>query len=324
LFGVSSKYFQRLDKSPNNFFALATALIKFLPVLRKNRWLITLHRYLDTTRLPLIDIQSDDLSYPAIEIVFVSTRKDFSSLEKAIPLAIDSTSIQQNVEVKIVVPELDLELCQALVSRLHFNNITVISENTLVSVDLISKLRSRFGWRTGWVLQQILKVECVKNSKYAGVLIIDSDTLLLNRRTWLRSDSVQLLSASWEYNAAYYQFLNKKRLCKINPEYTFVTHHMLMQPKFLTEALTFMGWESIEILVDYLINESDRGDDSPFCIEYELYGQYMFKYHRELISLQKWSNISVSPSLINEDLPVNEQIQQWKDNFCSISLHSYL
>jgi HlyD family secretion protein len=26
------------------------------------------------------------------------------------------------------------------------------------------------------------------------------------------------LSASWEYNAAYYQFLNKKRLCKINPE----------------------------------------------------------------------------------------------------------
>jgi hypothetical protein len=321
---ISSEYFQRIDKSPSSLFSWLATLPMHMPILRNNRWLITLNRYMGTTRLPFIELGSDVQKNPPVEIVFVSTRKDFNSLEKSIPFAIEATSNQQSIAIKIIVPEADLLLCNQLVAKLDLQNAKVISENTIVPEHLISALRARFGWRTGWVLQQILKVECVKNSDFPGVLIIDSDTLLLNRRTWLKADSTQLLSASWEYNASYYHFLNKKGLVDIFPEFTFVTHHMLMQPKFLIEALNFMGWHSLELLVDYLIKESNPNDDSPFCIEYELYGQYMFKFHRDLVSLQKWSNISVPPSLINENLPLAKQVSGWKDDFYSISLHSYL
>lgn len=321
---MGSEYFQRMDKSPSRSLAWLATTSRFIPFLRKNRWLITLNRYMGTTRLPIIELGSDGEENPPLEIVFVSTRKDFNSLEKAIPFAIEATSTQQSIAIKIIVPEADWVLCNQLVTKLGLRNAKVISENSLVPEHLTSALRSRFGWRAGWVLQQILKVECVKNSDFPGVLIIDSDTLLLNRRTWLNADSIQLLCASWEYNASYYHFLNKNGLVDISPKYTFVTHHMLMQPKFLIEALNLMGWNTLELLVDYLINESNPNDDSPFCIEYELYGQYMFKYHRDSISLQKWSNISVSPSLIDENLSLAKQVLKWKDNFFSISLHSYL
>ncbi len=321
---ISSEYFQRIDKSPSSLLFWLATLPMHMPILRNNHWLITLYRYMGTTRLPCVELSSDFEKNPSVEIVFVSTRKDFNSLEKAIPYAIEATSNQQSIAIKIIVPEDDLLLCNQLIAKMDLQNATVISENVLVPEHLISTLRSRFGWRAGWVLQQILKVECVKNSDFPGVLIIDSDTLLLNRRTWLKADSTQLLCASWEYNASYYRFLNKKGLVDIFPEFTFVTHHMLMQPKFLIEALNFMGWNSMELLVDYLIKESDPNDVSPFCIEYELYGQYMFKFHRNLVSLQKWANISVPPSMINDNLPLAQQVSGWKNHFYSISLHSYL
>jgi hypothetical protein len=203
-------------------------------------------------------------------------------------------------------------------------NLTIVPEEEMIPNHLLIRIRERFGWRAGWVIQQILKVEAVKNSSFPGVLIVDSDTILLRPRVWLDKEFKQLLCASWEYNRPYYEFLNKKALCGVNPRFTFVTHHMLMQPKYLREALDFAGWGNLESLVAELITTSNPKEVSPFCIEYELYGQFMISAHPDKVNLRKWSNVSVSPKKLHGRALSPEFLSSMREKFYSISLHSYL
>jgi hypothetical protein len=63
------------------------------------------------------------------------------------------------------------------------------------------KIKEYFPQKYGWVLQQFLTIEQVINSQFAGVLQINSDTLILKPVLWLDYDENQPLFVSSEYNS---------------------------------------------------------------------------------------------------------------------------
>lgn len=258
----------------------------------------------------------------SIEIVLVSTSKDFDILPHSIDFAVDAVSRYQLHGIRIIVPERDLELCRRLLSPKH-HKVSVVNESDLVAHDQFSKLTKFFKHRNTWVLQQLLKVIAVQNSEADAVLILDSDTILLRSRPWFSPSGSQILTPSFEFNPHYYDFLNSLGISERIPENTFISHHMIMQPHILNRILNNVGLAELNRLIDYVCEKSDRNVQSPICIEYELYGQSLIKSNSDTYFLERWANLSVTRrhSKLVLHLPGIKKILSLFFN--SISFHSW-
>ncbi len=273
-------------------------------------------RFVETSRVPNTSLLNTDNQKTDIEILFVCAAKDIQILPNAIKNAMVATAAHNLKKVAIVVPEIDLlhirEACRGI-SEL----VVVVSENLILPADQIFELKQHFGHRAGWVIQQLLKIEYVSKAEVPGVLVCDSDTLLIQPRVWMNSNEEQLLTPTWEWHPAYYEFLSKLNLSSLKPKYTFVPHHMLMQPKFIREVRQLLGWNTLSEIRDYLVTNSETNEMSPFSVDYELYAQFMFKFHRDKVLLSKWSNL--------EQLRFREEKNEGKyRKYNSISFHDHL
>jgi hypothetical protein len=306
----------KTDSKPSRVVRWLTNATQKFPISLKSKKLILLERFVQTTSLPPnLEIPSTHNS-PALEILFVCTAKDFEVLPEAIECAVKATNAHPLLRVSLVVPAADFELAQ----NINLNQeipVVVLNEERLLAADLVYLLRSVFKGRAGWVIQQLLKVEYVSNSTSPAVLVCDADTLLLTQRFWFDASEKQILTPSWEWKQNYYVFLAKFGLTNYAPKYTFVSHHMLMQPKFLREAKIFMGWKTATNIVEDLIAFYDGSEISPFCIEYELYAQFLYKNYPDNVVLSKWANLGVK----RIDFLQN---RSKFDGYASISLHDYL
>lgn len=261
--------------------------------------------------------------YPEIEILFVTTKKDFEILVHSIRAAQEVTSHHLKATAVVIVPDNEHgEACDLLLQE--FGDARVLCESDFLTTEQISNIRNRFGQRCGWVIQQLLKVEFVSRSEQVGVLIVDSDTLLLKPRIWLDNNGGQVLTPSWEWHPPYYEFLENAGFEIGSLKQSFVSHHMLMQPRYMRDAREFLDWQDLDFLIKYLILNSDIGAESPFCIEFELYAQFMLKFHPEKITLAKWSNIGMSRNIGQLDTQIEFIKRSLSPKFASVSLHAYL
>lgn len=280
-------------------------------------------RFLMASELPFSEVADTNHNQPPIEILFVAAGKDFSVLPYSILAASQAVSHHDGSHVTLIVPGKDLDAARELCVNIELK-IKIICENDFISTDLRSTLNQEFGWRSGWVIQQLLKVIYVSRSTAHAVLVVDADTLLTSKRNWFFPDGKQLLTPSYEYHKNYYQFLNRVGISEIVPKFTFVPHHMIMQPKFLLEALEKSGWISDEKLISDLFTHRDPLDISPFCIEYELYAQYLINFRPDSFKIEKWANIGIPLDKTNYRLQLDELMRNLNPKFASVSLHSYL
>lgn len=257
-----------------------------------------------------------------IELVVVSTSKDFDILFHSVTFALKAISRYRSGGVRIIVPGRDVEECRQVFDHLS-NLVTVVDESSLVSRSQFSVLTDGFGSRNTWVLQQLLKVQAVMESKSDAVLILDSDTVLLRKRAWFDSDGRQILMPTSEFNPPYYDFLNKLGISLAIPKYSFISHHMIMQPGVLREILENVGLADLDRLIEYCVENSDRSVQSPICIEYELYGQSLFNKNHDQFFIAPWSNATI-PKKYSE-LILNSRVLKFilARSFNSISFHSW-
>jgi len=302
-------------------FALIWDLKEKFPMLKSQK-LNALRFYRENSLSVDID-NLETLSDLEIEIAFVCAGKDFEVLPLSIKYALGATSSFKVAKIILIVPEKDLEAGKALLPTFECP-IDLRCEDDILDAQSRNKLRAKFSDRYGWALQQLLKVSAVITSNAAGVLIVDADTLLLSKRNWIDNLGNQILTPSWEYNASYYAFLETVGVSRLKPEHTFISHHMLMQPQMMKAAMHAAGWPDLESIVESLVNERFLSTTSPFCIEYELYGQYMWNNSRDKVRLEKWANVGLPRSSFKEfGNPNGFAIDNFKD-FASLSLHAYL
>jgi hypothetical protein len=168
-----------------------------------------------------------------------------------------------------------------------------------------------------------LKIIHVFNSEFAGVFVVDADTVLIDKRNWFCQEGHQILTPSDEFNLSYYEFLSSVGIGTLKPEFTFVSHHMLMQPWVLREAFAFIGWRNSTDLLESIVSHNYLNEESPFSIDYEFYAQYMRVAYPDLVTLNKWSNFGVRREVELKDL-VESACSKYSGKFSSISFHSYL
>lgn len=317
--------FARIDKRPTKSMRLIGGMLITLGVARTSSKFGFLLRFLYVNSFQFEEIDNDSQASPPLEILFVAARKDFRSLELAINGVIE-TCRPEITRIILVVPEQDLVTCEKVVASCTSSEvkIEIVSESSVLEASLAKMIFSRFGARGGWVLQQVLKLEYVRNSPSVGVLIIDADTVMLKNRKWLNSDGIQVLMPSWEYHKPYFDFLSTlapfKSQTPFFPRFSFVSHQMLMQPNIVKEIYHACGWDGPKDLVQNLYHLSGKESQSPISIDYELYGHFLFLNYPEKVTLNKWGNVSAK---FTEEVSI-EFLKDRYSHFASVSLHTYL
>ena len=275
-------------------------------------------------------IEVNDLDFPKIDpvsksdteicLLFLSTKKDFETLGASITTAIASLSNFSIRNISLIVPDHEVDTVPNEVQLI--NNLDIQAESRFITDVQKEKIERTFGARKGWALQQILKFAYIMESEAVGVLVVDSDTLLTSKREWLSKDRGQVLTPTWEYHQPYYNFLRLLGFDYGIPKYTFVAHHMLIQPFFYREAIAKTQIVDVNTLIEFLADHYYGNEASPFSIDYELYAQYVFANYPSKVRLQKWANIH-SPMSYSDYASNNMIREQYSQKYASISFHSY-
>jgi hypothetical protein len=316
---ISINKFASLNYKPNLF-----------TVIRNSPYLLYKRRYAKqyflnykAARVKNKNEKMDLESLPEIEILVCSIKKDFILLKTVIEKSINN-SLNPIRKVSIIVPHDDLLECKKIF--LNFNqNITIeiACEDTIISERIRNKIKNFNLRRYGWILQQLITIQFALKADIAGVLQINSDTILLNKMAWLDKNGIQILMPTPYYHEPYYQLLNK-----LNPDIplkgkTYISHHMLFQPNIWKLIFNELKLNTLEDLIDFALNNSSRLEESPFCLEYELYAQ-MFKLIRpDLIEEIRFANFTYSRSNEYEVESFKSWLELNKSNYNSVSVHSY-
>lgn len=175
------------------------------------------------------------------------------------------------------------------------------------------------GSRTGWYYQQLLKLYAplVIPDISPNVLILDADTIFLNRVNFMNEQNGGMYNPGSEYHLPYFQHAARliSGFYKCFPEYSGISHHMIFQKPV------------IELIMDEVENQCNAPFWKTFCIlvdpftllhsgasEYEIYFNYVFACTNQTsIRLLKWKNIE----------KMSEISELKNQGFHYVSYHSY-
>lgn len=167
--------------------------------------------------------------------------------------------------------------------------------------------------RNGWYLQQLLKLYAGKVipdilDKY---LVIDSDTFFIKPTSFIQ-DNKCLYNYGIEYHFPYFEHMRKLHpsLYKNDKTKSGICHHMIFETKYINKLFKIVENEHNDKFYNiFLKNVIDY--DKSGASEYEIYFNYMLKYHKNHIIIRalKWENLPY--------LPI-------KSNYDYVSVHWYL
>lgn len=309
----------RIGKNPSRILWAVFVLRDLSRLRRPNLSLI--NSFMKANRVEAITLEPKS-SLPTIEALIVAARKDFEILGLCI-LSIGESSVNQIDRISIIVPHSDLEECQSLIVGLGINiPYQIIDEDSFLSVEIRDTIKRLFGKRYGWALQQVLTVEFIRKSQACGVLVVNSDTVLLSKMVWLDELHRQPLMPTWEYHKPYYDFLESLSPSFVGIKQSFISHHMLMQPVIFRETLTAIGIDSVKDLLREVEIHAELSDNSAVCLEFEIYAQGLLVFNSELALITKWSNVGLSRAKKSNLLAQIEKIRL-DGHFRSVSIHSW-
>lgn len=255
---------------------------------------------------------SDPLKYyeptpPEISVVIPVTEKDFETLHLCIE-GITQNCTNPIHEITLVCPEKHVD---QLATR--FPQTSVLNEDVFFSQSILGILSSFPKNRIGWIKQQIIKFLFTLNAD-KDVLVMDSDTVLLQPKTWVASDGTQALSLSHEFHTPYVHHFSQFSGLR-PPPWSFVTHHQLMQPKIVSEFLGSNGERLLEFL-----SCADKNHPSSLS-EYHAYGTWLYNKHPNLIRFSGSLNRTIAQT--SARYLSLEKLKETFPDYSSVSFHKY-
>lgn len=270
-------------------------------------------RFLDELQPSYPSFQSSDL--PPIQVLIASSKKDFGLLPATIASCVQLVS-NPIESVHVVVPNHEVETASQLGT-----SAVVLGEDALLPLALKEAVGEHHPTgRYGWVLQQVIGLYFAWSSGSAGVLVLDSDTILTRPRAFLSGDRKQLISLSHEYHEPYEDHATEVwGPLKRHHGLSYVTHHQLMQPWVLREM-----FPELDDLAEWVLKAA-TDHKSPLA-DYHSYGRWFCDNYPKLVSLARWGNKSVARGSFDSLDPESLQLELRArfPHYFSVSLHSYL
>jgi len=147
-------------------------------------------------------------------------------------------------------------------------------------------------WETpypGWYLQQLLKMlayEYIPNLS-ENYLVMDSDTILQSKIGFIKKGEILLYNYGTENYFPYF-----KHMLLLHPNFrkyinrSGICHHMMFKTTFLREIIESVenmhGKTFWQVFLEKISDPQDHG-----CSEYELYFNYVFKFHHPVVQMRK-------------------------------------
>ena len=213
---------------------------------------------------------------------------------------------------------LKLQLQYTIKNILNYRNVYIVLDTKLINIEEENKENNMFYInesifpfdlktislyhkkynkdRNGWYLQQLIKL-------YSGIvipgilekyLVIDTDTFFLKPTCFINNDNKCLYSYGSEYHLPYFVHMKKlfTDLQRVYKDKSAICHHMIFDTVYIKEL--FKKVEDIhkkEFWIVFLLF-SDMPHPSS-ASEYEIYFNYMFKFHKDKVELRElsWTNI---------------------------------
>ena len=147
--------------------------------------------------------------------------------------------------------------------------------------------------RNGWYLQQLLKLYApfIIPDLMPTFLVIDSDTFFLRPTTFIVNGKCAY-NPSREYNAPYFVHMAKMHpsLTRQYQQMSGISHHMIFEKEHIQGLMTLV--ESYHNNRPFWRLFLEFGTEYAGASEYEMYFNYMLKYHPTRIQIRqlKWGN----------------------------------
>lgn len=225
-----------------------------------------------------------------IDVLIPAIEKDLGTL----PHVIDA--IRKHVQhpigqIMIVAPNRPrmIELCRRKQCRF-------VDENTVLPITKKNiHYRSKKWERSGWLFQQLLKMNGDKLGNSDYFLAIDADTVLITPHVFTEGDKTIFYCRNWsqpEYFKTYRKLLGKKPSSRSS----FVTHYMLFNKSKLAQLKRTIEAKHHQKWYSAIMNNMDKSKQFAFS-EFETYGNYLYSTHRSGVILKKARNKSLNATV---------------------------
>lgn len=253
--------------------------------------------------------QCDYKTTNSLDILIPTTDKDLNRLELVLKSLKNINNPIQNIYIVAPKSEFIKQFCE----KFHC---IYLDENSVLPIKLSDIHYCPKGInRSGWIFQQLIKLNADCICKNKNVLVLDSDTIFNKKQSFIAKGKV-VFDCSDEYHAPYFKAYSSCLGLNKRFALSFVAHHMLFQRSRLKEMKLAIEKHTNKKWYKAILEGLDKGEVSSFS-EYEMYGNWMYYHHRKEIFLREWYNFSTTFEQM-KNLPLSK-FKRYK----TISMHSY-
>jgi len=251
-----------------------------------------------------------------VDVVIVAHEKDLHPLRFAIP-AVRQFLLHPSGMVFIIAHDAPQfrRLCREY--KCEF-----VDENTVLPItnDYIRYVDRKGRDRSGWLFQQLLKLNADTLASEEHYYVIDADTVLIRPCALKRGGKTVLFCTEREFGRHYYEAFRKLLGNDRRFPASFICHQMLFEKrklrhmKAVVERLAGRSWWQA------ILDAVDTSEPSCFS-EYETYGNFLAANYSKEISVQRLSNLALP---VRELSRLHDVEQRLSRIYQSISFHAYL
>lgn len=171
----------------------------------------------------------------------------------------------------------------------------IITDESMLSPEVISEIRKKAGTRSGWYLQQFVKLALLKNySNFERIIMVwDSDTVIYKKFPLINKSNKILFGTTNEYHLPYFE--NIYSLLKIDKQIrkSFISQYFVCKSKWINALINELSYS--QTWEREILSSIDFREECGFS-EYELIGNYVMKNWPDEISenqefrMQRWGN----------------------------------
>jgi len=184
-----------------------------------------------------------------------------------------------------------------------------------------SIFKGKIADRTGWYKQQFIKLfQTVTGDDY---LVSDSDNIYTNPIKLFNGEKpIFLLGQDQEFLS---YFILTKRLFGFGREfpYSFINEVMFFKRSIIKELVNSTGLTN-EGFFQLIVSELNQTQQNSGFSEYELYGNYVTKYHKDLYDYEYLSFINKNKHRMWTDDEIEREIRKYSGTCSMIKIHSWI
>lgn len=261
-------------------------------------------------------------SGPAVDVLIPCHGRDLALL----PLVLAGARLGVGPalgRITVVVPDADVDAATVAVDD-PASDVEVRGESAVLPAGLIAAVRSAVpARRHGWVLQQLVKLHGAAGPDRDATLLLDADTVLLTRRTWVDAQGRQLLTPVHEWHPPYARH-HARFWSDRTPRLglSFVAHHQLVRRDVLA---AMFGTPTAAGLAAWL-HAADWAVDCPVS-EYHDYGTWLSTRDPDRAVMAAFRNVRSPRADVPDDVLLGGDVGPLIERFpgaLSVSLHAYL